>query len=74
MTDYFRKLCRVLINLVESIDKEDNDVLLKTMKCLEYLMRFIVRSRQLHAEFTQGTDHQQFQRLFQGKTTILLIV
>lgn len=52
--------------IIEKPEQEKNEVLLKSMKCLEYLIRFIVKSRELHAELTQRSDQHEFQSLFQG--------
>lgn len=68
--DFFSKLIKVLSHLIiEKPEQEKNEVLLKTMKCLEYLIRFIVKSRELHAKLTQRTDQHEFQSLFQGTIT-----
>lgn len=62
-----RKLCNVLSKMIlEKVEQEKNDVLLRSMKCMEYLMRFIVKSRELHAELTQKSDQHEFQQLFMG--------
>ncbi|XP_077292342.1 dedicator of cytokinesis protein myoblast city [Arctopsyche grandis] len=62
----YKKLCKVLSLLIsEKPEQEKNEVLLKSMKCLEYLIRFIVKSRELHAELTQKTDQEEFHLLFQ---------
>ncbi|XP_069695130.1 dedicator of cytokinesis protein 1 isoform X2 [Periplaneta americana] len=60
----YNKLIVVLkyhIDNANSNDSQDKDLLLKTMKSLQYCMRFIVRSRQLFSELNEGKGQQQFE-------------
>ncbi|KAJ9589857.1 hypothetical protein L9F63_017012, partial [Diploptera punctata] len=62
----YNKLIVVLkyhINNANSTDNQDKDLLLRTMKSLQYCMRFIVRSRQLFSELNEGKGQQQFELL-----------
>ncbi|PSN51994.1 Dedicator of cytokinesis protein 1 [Blattella germanica] len=62
----YNKLIVVLkyhIDNANSSDNQDKDLLLRTMKSLQYCMRFIVRSRQLFSELNEGKGQQQFELL-----------
>ncbi|CAH1397385.1 unnamed protein product [Nezara viridula] len=56
------KLLAVLKDLFENLSLSDSEreILLKTMKSLQYIMRFIVRSRVLFAELNGGKDEEEF--------------
>ncbi|XP_014489472.1 PREDICTED: dedicator of cytokinesis protein 1 isoform X4 [Dinoponera quadriceps] len=57
----YKKLIAVLrkrIDIVSNNDGQERDLLLKTMKSLQYCMRFIVESRLLYTELNQ--DEEEF--------------
>ncbi|KAK9502031.1 hypothetical protein O3M35_012639 [Rhynocoris fuscipes] len=59
----YNKLIAVLKEHVEnanSPDREEREILLKTMKSLQYIMKFIVRSRILFSELNGGKDEEEF--------------
>lgn len=50
---FFRKLISVLKSLIDNANSSDQtvgDILLKTMKSLQYCIKFIVTSRQLYSK------------------------
>ncbi|XP_023708307.1 dedicator of cytokinesis protein 1 isoform X4 [Cryptotermes secundus] len=60
----YNKLIVVLkyhIDNANCTDSQNKDLMLKTMKSLQYCIRFIVRSRQLFSELNEGKDQQQFE-------------
>ncbi|XP_039295839.1 dedicator of cytokinesis protein 1 [Nilaparvata lugens] len=57
----YSKLMVVLKCHVDNAKTSDKDVLLKTMKCLQYCIRFVVRSRLLFIELYEGKGQQQFE-------------
>ncbi|XP_049862449.1 dedicator of cytokinesis protein 1 isoform X3 [Schistocerca gregaria] len=74
----YNKLIVVLkyhIDNASSTDSQDKDMLLRTMKSLQYCMRFVVRSRQLFAELNEGKGQAEFetclQQLLQSITSLM---
>lgn len=64
----YDKLITVLkyhIDNATSLDQE-KDLLFRTMKSLQYIMRFIVQSRKLFSEINEGRGHQQFEASLKG--------
>nr|CAD7394074.1 unnamed protein product [Timema cristinae] len=60
----YSKLIVVLkyhVDNANSTDVQDKDILLKTMKSLQYCMRFVVRSRLLFSELNEGKGQEQFE-------------
>ncbi|KAG1690288.1 Dedicator of cytokinesis protein 1 [Nymphon striatum] len=56
------KLMIVLKHYIDNAScKEGTDLLLRIMKSLEYIMKFIVRSRLLYAALNEGKGRQQFE-------------
>lgn len=53
----FRKLTKVLKNYVDNAEKL-TEQLLKAMKALEYIFKFIVRSRVLFNQYVQTAARQ----------------
>ncbi|BES96169.1 Dedicator of cytokinesis [Nesidiocoris tenuis] len=62
----YNKLLAVLKDHIDanclnmSPDPSERELLLKTMKSLQYLMKFVVRSRQLYAELNGGKHEDEF--------------
>ncbi|XP_073969012.1 dedicator of cytokinesis protein myoblast city isoform X3 [Rhodnius prolixus] len=59
----YNKLIAVLKEHIEnanSPDREEREILLKTMKSLQYIIKFIVRSRILFSELNGGKDEEEF--------------
>ncbi|XP_014253314.1 dedicator of cytokinesis protein 1 isoform X3 [Cimex lectularius] len=59
----YNKLLKVLKYHVDNsdfINPHNKDILLKTMKSLQYIMKFIVRSRILFSELNGGKDEDEF--------------
>lgn len=52
----FRKLIRVLQQIVCSLSNSKEQLLFRTMKCLQYIMRFVARSRTLYTELYPEDD------------------
>nr|XP_018917246.1 PREDICTED: dedicator of cytokinesis protein 1 isoform X2 [Bemisia tabaci] len=50
-----------LINDIDLADGSDKNLLLKTMKSIQYVMKFIIRSRILFSNLNAGKGQQQFE-------------
>ncbi|XP_062488155.1 dedicator of cytokinesis protein 2-like isoform X2 [Pezoporus occidentalis] len=62
----YKKLLSVLTQYVERVSRgEPCDLLLRTFKALEYVFKFIVRSRHLFAQLYEGKEAAEFQRSLQ---------
>ncbi|NXD71586.1 DOCK2 protein, partial [Eolophus roseicapillus] len=58
----YKKLLSVLTQYVEQVSRgEPCDLLLRTFKALEYIFKFIVRSRNLFAQLYEGKEAAEFQ-------------
>ncbi|NWS42419.1 DOCK2 protein, partial [Probosciger aterrimus] len=58
----YKKLLSVLTQYVEQVSRgEPCDLLLRTFKALEYIFKFIVRSRHLFAQLYEGKEAAEFQ-------------
>ncbi|XP_065350993.1 dedicator of cytokinesis protein 1 isoform X4 [Cloeon dipterum] len=60
----YHKLMQVLKQYIDEADQEianlDSDILHRAMKSLQYIMKFIVRSRFLYAELNEGRGGEDF--------------
>lgn len=64
----YRKLLTVLKYHIDNVNSsESQDLLLKIMKSLQYLVKFIVRSRLLFAELYDNKNESEFNDDFQSK-------
>lgn len=64
----FRKLLTVLKYHIDNANSaESQDLLLKIMKSLQYLVKFIVRSRLLFAELYDNKNESEFNDDFQSE-------
>ncbi|KAM9027370.1 dedicator of cytokinesis protein 2-like isoform 2-T2 [Ara ararauna] len=62
----YKKLLSVLTQYVEQVSRgEPCDLLLRTFKALEYIFKFIVRSRHLFAQLYEGKEAAEFQSSLQ---------
>ncbi|XP_075232677.1 dedicator of cytokinesis protein myoblast city [Lycorma delicatula] len=57
----YSKLIVVIKSHVDNANSTAENILFKTMKCIQYCMRFIVRSRFLFSELYDGKGQQQFE-------------
>ncbi|XP_033920545.1 dedicator of cytokinesis protein 2-like [Melopsittacus undulatus] len=62
----YKKLLSVLTQYMERVSRgEPCDLLLRTFKALEYVFKFIVRSRHLFAQLYEGKEAAEFQHSLQ---------
>ncbi|XP_059488659.1 dedicator of cytokinesis protein 1 [Neocloeon triangulifer] len=66
----YHKLMHVLKQYIDEADQEianlDSDILHRAMKSLQYIIKFIVRSRILHAELNEGQGEEDFSYSLRG--------
>ncbi|KFO74130.1 Dedicator of cytokinesis protein 2, partial [Cuculus canorus] len=63
----YKKLLSVLTQYVEQVSRgEPCELLMRTFKALEYVFKFIVRSRHLFAQLYEGKETAEFQRSLQS--------
>ncbi|CAH1782976.1 unnamed protein product [Owenia fusiformis] len=72
----YKKLMTVLKSYVDKVqDRKNHDVLYKSMKALEYIFKFIIRSRSLFASLSSNQDQKEFEaslgELFESLTNMM---
>lgn len=61
LKEHIDNACKVQI---DDDNKDNNNILYKAMKSLQYIIRFIVRSRVLFSELYDGKDKYEFEYSF----------